>query len=113
MFGRFTRLHWLFRFQSINLSMLTPSLADNPQVGRLEADHLAIPVHLAMNHAAYADNGALRQRFVVEAVEQQKLDSVPNAEGVTSSHRSAFGLRMMLPVIAKIDSQPSLIPGYS
>jgi hypothetical protein len=43
-----------------------------------------------MNGAAYADDGALRQRFVVEAVEQHQFYSVPNPEGVTSSHRFAF-----------------------
>ena len=50
-----------------------------------------------MNHAAYANKGALWPGLTMEAVEQQKLDSVPNAEGVTSGHRFPFGLGMTLP----------------
>ena len=53
------------------------ALLDNPQVGRLETDHLAVAVHLAMNGAAYADNGASRTRLAMEAVEQQKLELDP------------------------------------
>src|SRR6476620_226522 len=74
--------------------MLTLGLrpaSNNSQIAWLETDHLAVAVHLATNHAAHADNGALRQRFVVEAVEQHQFDSVPDPEGATASHRFGFG----------------------
>ena len=76
--------------------MLTLGLrpaSNNSQIAWLETDHLAVPIHLASDAArADADYSALWRRLVVEAVERQKLDSVPHLESVTSSHRLAFDL---------------------
>ena len=74
---------------------------DNPQVARRKADHPAVAVHLAPNATmANADYSALWSRFAMEAVEQQKFNSIPHLEGATPSHRFGFGLGMMLPLIS-------------
>jgi hypothetical protein len=49
----------------------------------------------------------LRRRLAMEAVEQQKLDSIPHVEGVLSSHRFPFGLGPMLPF------SPNSTPAFS